>query len=118
GYNGTPSSPNSFTPDHGCSFITEKFSVRYKMKLDVSPGDYTFVVKGDDGFRLSLDGGDTWVINMWSDGAKNNQSHTLSITDTGEVDIVLEYYENRLDNFISFDFAFKSLILPLEWGEV
>lgn len=117
-YNGTPSSPNSFTPDHGCAFITERFSVRYKMKLDVSPGDYTFDVKGDDGFRLSLDGGNTWVINMWSDGTKKSQYATLSVADTGQVNMVLEYYENRMDNFISFDFDFQSLILPLEWGRV
>src|SRR5690606_19431722 len=62
-YNGTPSSPNYFSPSYGCSFLTEKFSVRYKMKLDVSPGNYNFKVRGDDGFRLSLDGGVTWAIN-------------------------------------------------------
>src|SRR5690606_14992047 len=49
-YNNTPSSPNSFTPDYGCDFVTEKFSIRYKMKLNVSPGSYNFQVRGDDGF--------------------------------------------------------------------
>lgn len=119
-YNNIPSIPNSFTPDHGCAFVTEKFSVRYKMKLDVSPGTYTFQVRGDDGFRLSVDGGVNWVINDWKNGSASAH-YTMAeveIDSIGQLDLVLDYYEDTQGNLLDFRFDFQSLILPLEWGQV
>ncbi|PWT95490.1 MAG: hypothetical protein C5B52_17705, partial [Bacteroidetes bacterium] len=52
---------------NGCSILTDTFSVRYKLKKTFANGDYAFTVGGDDGYRLSLDGGSTWVINNWGD---------------------------------------------------
>ncbi|MEX2593022.1 MAG: PA14 domain-containing protein [Anditalea sp.] len=118
-FNGSVSQPNDFTPDYGCTFLTENFSVRYKMKLDVSPGIYTFFVRGDDGFRLSADEGATWIINDWSDGAAEPyQSAMVEISTEGQLDLVLEYYENSGGNLIDFKYEFNPLLLPLEWGEV
>jgi hypothetical protein len=33
------------------------FSVRFRLRKTFSAGYYTFLVGGDDGFRLSIDGG-------------------------------------------------------------
>src|SRR5690606_6325328 len=94
-YNGSASSPNSFTPAHGCEFLTNNFTIRYKMKLKVSPGSYEFLVRGDDGFRLSLDSGATWVINDWKNGpAQSYKSHKVEINSENYFHLVLEYYEN------------------------
>ncbi len=118
-YNNIPSSPVYFTPDYGCTFLTDDFMVRYKMAMSLEPGDYTFKVRGDDGFRLSLNGGASWVINQWSNGTKNTFStFTLEVEQAATMNLVLEYYEGRIGNFIEFDYEFESLALPLEWGEV
>lgn len=87
-------------PTNGCSVSTSTFSVRYKLTKTFSNGTYDFTVGGDDGYRLSLDGGNTWIINRWYD-----QSYTVSTYSTqlnGTYNLVLEFYENSGANRISF----------------
>jgi hypothetical protein len=119
-FNNTPSSPNSFTPDYGCTFVTERFSIRYKMKLNVSPGTYNFQVRGDDGFRLSVDGGASWIINDWKNGSAlpAYTQKEVQISEVGQLDLVLEYYEDTQSNLIDFKYEFAPQVLPLEWGTV
>jgi hypothetical protein len=90
-------------PTNGCSVNTNTFSVRYKLRKNFSPGGYQFTVGGDDGFRLSLDGGSTWVINRWQDQAFAQASYSVWLS--GPVDMVLEYYENGGQNRIQFTVA-------------
>ena len=80
---------------------TENFSARYR--LQKTPlGTYIFTVGGDDGYRLSLDGGgNTWVIDKWQDQGYNITSYTAVLKRLRN--IVLEYYENGGENRISFD---------------
>ncbi len=54
-----------------------------------------------DGYRLSLDGGTTWVINKWADQSYNVSSYTATLS--GSYNMVLEYYENSGDNRINFN---------------
>jgi hypothetical protein len=106
---GTTASPNfdeSFGGDDvtynttGCSIQTSTFSVRYKLTKTFTNGNYTFTVGGDDGYRLSLDGGATWAINMWND--QSYVSSTYTVTLNGTYNMVLEYYENGGANRVSF----------------
>ncbi|MFT3703951.1 MAG: PA14 domain-containing protein [Agriterribacter sp.] len=85
----------------GCSIQTSTFSVRYKLTKTFASGNYTFTVGGDDGLRLSLDGGSTWVINHWND--QSYTSYTYTTTLNGTYNMVLEYYENGGGNRISFN---------------
>lgn len=85
---------------NGCSVRTETFSVRYKLRKSFPAGTYLFTVGGDDGFRLSLDGGSTWAINAWNDQPYTVE--TLSVALNGTYNLVLEYYENSGANRISF----------------
>jgi hypothetical protein len=85
----------------GCSIQTETFSVRYKLSRNFSNGSYNFTVGGDDGYRLSLDGGATWVINRWVDQSYAITTYTAVLN--GNVDLVLEFYENGGENRISFN---------------
>lgn len=113
-YRGMVSQPGSsnpsFTQNFGganttfstssCSMTTENFSVRYRLSYNFPYGQYTFIVGGDDGYRLSLDGGATWVINNWSDHSFESTTYTNYLS--GTKDMVLDYYENSGDNQLSF----------------
>lgn len=113
-YRGMVSQPGgsnpSFTQNFGgatanlstssCSVTTEDFSVRYRLTYNFPAGQYTFIVGGDDGYRFSLDGGATWVINNWSDHSFESTTYTNIIS--GSHDMVLDYYENSGDNQLSF----------------
>ena len=88
---------------NGCPVYTDTFSVRYKLTQTFANGNYLFTVGGDDGFRLSLDGGATWVINQWNDQSYNTTTYTVALN--GTYNMVLEYYEDFGSNRISFNVA-------------
>lgn len=87
----------------GCTVYTDTFSVRYRLTKTFANGNYLFTVGGDDGYRLSLDGGATWVINKWND--QSYATNTYSVTLSGSYNMVLEYYEHFGSNRISFNVA-------------
>ena len=85
---------------NGCSIKTDTFSVRYKLTQTFADGDYNFEAGGDDGYRFSLDGGSTWVINNWGDHSYTSTTYTVHLN--GTYNMVLEYYENFIDNRVTF----------------
>ncbi|MEI9911659.1 MAG: hypothetical protein WDO71_19600 [Bacteroidota bacterium] len=103
---GNPNFDQSFGGDNvnystnGCTVQTETFSARYKLSKTFSNASYDFTVGGDDGFRLSLDGGATWVINRWNDQGYTTTTYTAALN--GTYNLVLEYYENGGGNRLSF----------------
>lgn len=100
-----------------CSINTELFSARFRLRRTFPAGTYIFTVGGDDGFRLSLNGGTTWHINRWVDQSYNTTSYTVYLN--GTYDMVLEFYENGGDNRLSF--AVSTGILPVtlkSWSAV
>jgi hypothetical protein len=94
-----------------CPITTELFSVRYRLQKSFTNGTYTFVVGGDDGYRLSLDGGSTWIINKWN--AQSYVTTTLTTVVNGTKSMVLEYFENTGQNRISFNLS-GGTILPVQ----
>lgn len=86
---------------NGCTVYTEGLSVRYKLTQNFANGNYLFTVGGDDGFRLSLDGGATWPINNWNDQGYTTTTYSVALN--GATNMILEYYENGGDNRISFN---------------
>ena len=86
---------------NGCSIFTDTFSVRYKLLLNYS-GTFDITVGGDDGIRLSIDGGKTWLIDHW-----NDQDYTTftayNVSLSGSSNVILEYYEHFLGNQVSFN---------------
>ncbi len=118
--NGAPANPdfdqnfggsNVTLSTSGCGTTTETFSVRYRLRKNFLAGTYQFTVGADDGYRLSLDGGATWIINQW---LAQSYASTISmpISLNGDYDMVLEYYEQGGDNRVTFDMAVIS-ILPI-----
>jgi len=86
----------------GCSITTDGFSARYRLSQSFT-GSFTITVGGDDGYRLSIDGGNTWIINNWGDHGYTTTS--ADVTLSGMTNFVLEYYENAGDNIVSFSLA-------------
>ncbi len=72
----------------------ETFSVRWTGQVQGKFGEaYTFRVRGDDGFRLFIDG--NRVINEWRDGGnKRFDSPPITFGVGEKKDIRLEYYDN------------------------
>lgn len=85
---------------NGCSITTTNFSVRYKLQQSFT-GNFTITVGGDDGYRLSLDGGATFPIDNWNDHGYTTTSYNVSLT--GLTSFVLEYYQDGGANDVSFD---------------
>ncbi|MBA4167101.1 MAG: T9SS type A sorting domain-containing protein [Chitinophagaceae bacterium] len=107
---GSASSPNfdeNFGGDrvqyatNGCSVYTDTFSVRYKLTKTFTDGDYIFTTGGDDGYRLSTDGGATWAINNWADHSYNTSTATIHLN--GTYNLVFEYYERYINNRVTFN---------------
>jgi hypothetical protein len=84
----------------GCSIYTDTFSVRYKLTQTFS-GNFQFTVGGDDGYRFSLDGGATWVINNWNDHGYTTSTYTIALN--GTYNMIFEYYENTGGNRATFN---------------
>jgi hypothetical protein len=104
---GNPNFDESFTGDYanyitnGCPIYTQTFSSRYKLIKNITPGTYEITVGGDDGYRLSIDGGATWLIDQWFDHAYKTTTATVVLS--GSYNLVLEFYENGGGNRVSFD---------------
>ena len=118
-HEGSHSSPN-FDENFGgnsvsyattnCNVLSETFSVRYRLNKNFPGGSYRFVVGADDGYRLSLDGGATWVINNWNGHSYTTSTYTATVS--GWLNVVLDYYESNQDNRVSFQLQ-PLLLLPV-----
>ena len=88
----------------GCDVYTETYTVRFKMRKDFLCGDFTFTIGADDGVRLSLDGGSTYLIDYYTDHSYATRSST-SVHLEGTYDLVLDFYENGGGNRVSFSYT-------------
>ena len=75
-------------------FPKDFFSVCWTGKIKVKEsGQYTFMVRGDDGFRLFFD--NKKVLDEWIDQSETQKNVILDLVAGKEYDIRLEYYENQ-----------------------
>jgi hypothetical protein len=86
-----------------CGSYTDAFSVRFRMHKNWTPGYYTFTVGGDDGYRLSFDGGTTWSMTNW--GYHSYASSTATFFLSGDKDMVLENYDQGGSSQVSFSYT-------------
>jgi Secretion system C-terminal sorting domain len=91
-----------------CSIQTQTFSARYRLQTNLAAGIYIITVGGDDGYRFSIDGGATWVINKWADQSYGISSYTANLS--GSYNFVLEYYQNGGYSRVSFNMSVSSLL--------
>ena len=96
----------------GCPLNTQTFTVRFKMRITLANAGYTFTIGADDGVRLSIDGGSTYLVNDYSDhGYRTVASSVTNLN--GTYDLVLEYYENSGGNRVTFDYVAGPLPVTL-----
>ena len=77
-----------------CGTYTDRFAIRFKMQKNFTSGYYTFTVGGDDGYRLSLDGGATFPLANWTDhgyGTSTSAVYYLS----GNTNLILAVLRTR-----------------------
>jgi hypothetical protein len=94
---------NEIAGPHICGSSADNVAIRYLMTKNYSDGNYTFTVGGNDGYRLSVDGGATYLISNWADHAYETSTGTVYLS--GTVNLVLEYYENDGSAKVSFSDA-------------
>jgi len=86
-----------------CGSYADYFTVRFKMNKNYVAGYYTITVGADDGYRLSLDGGATFVSSLSDWALHSYGSKTATILLSGSTDLVLEYFENAGSSRVSFN---------------
>jgi hypothetical protein len=84
-----------------CGSYTNDFAIRYRMNKSYPAGVYTFTIGADDGVRLSVDGGATWLIDDWSNHGYRTTTGSAYLN--GSTNLVLEYYERGSDSRVSFN---------------
>ncbi len=86
-------------------FPGDQFSIRWTgVIVPEKDGDYEFVVKGDDGYRLYLN--DSLVIDEWRDQAVKTTKKAVELEAGKEYTIELHYYENGGIAEIRFGYRF------------
>ncbi len=87
------------------SIYTEYFSVRYRMTTSRT-GIFLIDLRADDGIRLSVNDGSSWVFNRWVPQSPTTYPNVLLPLNTGDK-LVYEYFENGVDNEVSFQYLRK-----------
>ena len=91
----------------GTTYI-DNFHVRHRMNKSFAKGKYDITVGGDDGFRLSVDGGSTYIITDWSDhGYRTGSAYDVLLGPN--TNLVLDFFEIGGGAQVSFDYTQKCL---------
>lgn len=73
----------------------DRWSARWQGRLVIpESGEYTFVVQGDDGYRLYLNG--ELVLDRWRDQTwRSSMGKVTRYLEAGEMPVMLEHYDHR-----------------------
>jgi hypothetical protein len=109
---GTSSSPdfNEGFGGSGATFSTNRLlspadnmSVRYMLQTTLAAGTYVITVGGDDGYRFSMNGDASYIINNWNDHGYTTTTDTVTVTSATTYNMILEYYQDGGANEVSFN---------------
>lgn len=78
------------------------FHIRYKMSKDYPTGVYNITIGGDDGIRLSTDGGLTYILSDWSIHGYRTKVYSNLYLD-GKTDFILDFYEHGGGAHVAFN---------------
>jgi len=105
---GVPGTWNNGTSMSCGNSLSQNFSIRLRREENFSPGFYTLSIQGDDGIRLSIDGGLTWILDSFIEqqyAASFKTTATLNpngICLSGPTDLVIEYFQRPADARMTF----------------
>jgi len=105
---GIPGTLNNGTSiDCGNSY-SQNFSMRLLRQENFAPSFYQMSIQGDDGIRLSIDGGATWILNSFIEQSYSSSLKTTQTTYpngvclSGNTDLVIEYFQRPSEARITF----------------
>lgn len=99
------------TINDGTSFqcgdgYTVNYSIRMLRNENFLPGYYRFSLGADDGARLSIDGGATWLIDLFTEHAYATQNTDAQFPNgvclNGPAQLVIEYFQRPVDARLTF----------------
>jgi gliding motility-associated-like protein len=103
---GTGRMPGNIVPANRnfvCGSYTDFYAIRFKRKFNFEAGNYRFMIGGDDGVRLSIDGGATWLLNDWSEHPfRRDSTGPGGVFLAGERELVVDFFEARIDARVQF----------------
>ena len=83
---------------------SECFLIRYKMTENLTKGRYMITLGGDDGVRLTIDGG-SYLGSDWSIHGYRSNTFYYDAFEDGNKKFVFEFYENGGGAHASFSYA-------------
>ena len=105
---GQPGILNDGTNIPCSSGFASDFSFRMLRKQNFAAGTYKFSIQGDDGIRLSIDGGNTWLLSsfleqIYSGSYKTTDSlYPNGICLSGPTDLIIEFFQRNVDTHLTF----------------
>lgn len=105
---GVPGTVNDGTSIDCGNVLTQNFSMRLLRTEDFAPGFYQLSIQGDDGIRLSVDGGATWLLSSWLEQQystslrSTNAAFPNGICLSGITNLVVEYFQRPADARMTF----------------
>lgn len=94
GIPGTGNPNISIDASHLCGTQFENYALRLRRRHTFAAGTYQISMRGDDGFRLSLDGGNTFVIDQFNEQPLATGCATVTL-EAGQREVVLEFFQRR-----------------------
>ena len=89
------------------------YSLRFYRNENFSPGFYRLKLGADDGARLSIDGGLTWIIDMFTEHSYDTLNTSANFPNgvclNGPTQLVIEYFQRPVDAEVTFS---ASLLSP------
>ncbi len=87
-----------------CNSFTINYAIKFKMTKSFAPDYYKITTGGDDGYRLSVDGGSTYVsaLSNWTTHAFSSTTSTVYLN--GSTNLVFDYYQNPANARVAFSY--------------
>lgn len=86
-----------------CGSYADNYTVRMKMQRTFAAGYYALTVGGDDSYRLSIDGGTTFIDEASDWTLHTYTTKTVTVYLSGTVNFVFEYFEKDGASQFSFN---------------
>ena len=105
---GTPGVLNDGTSIPCSAGYQSNFSIMMKRRQNFAPGLYNLSIQSDDGMRLSIDGGNTWILSCFFEQTYDTSFRTTTTTNpagiclSGPVDLVIEYFQHPAQTHFTF----------------
>ena len=99
-----------------CGSYKVNYAIRLRRKHTFVPANYFFELGSDDGVRLSVDGGATWLIDAFIERQFSttipSPNGCAGVFLSGEKDLVIEFFQRFADSRLKVNITGTSLTAP------